>query len=140
METIALIHAAATAVLAGIAGTVQIVVYPAFALVPDPAWVTYHTAHTHRVTILLAAPWAIQVATLFLLFAGWPDTVGALFLVDAVLVGVPLVVSLLASRLHARSDVVRQRAVLRRLLWLNAVRLLAWMAGTATALSLAGSM
>lgn len=67
MQSVALVHADATLLLTGIAWVVQIVVYPAFRLVPEQSWDRYHRAHGRGMSRVLALPWVAQVVSLVLL-------------------------------------------------------------------------
>lgn len=136
MSFVVLVHAAATAVLAGIAWTVQLVVYPSFALVPPAAWPRYHARHTSRIAAVLAVPWIAQGATTVVLLAGRHTDPGRLLPADAVLAVLPVLVTLPAARLHARPARLRAPATRIRLLRLNLLRCLLWLAGTGTALGL----
>ncbi len=47
--------------LTGLAWVVQVVVYPAFALVgPGPGWRGYHEAHGRRMALAVTVPWALE--------------------------------------------------------------------------------
>ncbi|MEJ8280013.1 hypothetical protein [Pseudonocardia spirodelae] len=125
----AVVQAVATLLLAGVAWTVQAVVYPAFALVPAPAWPRYHAAHSRAVTLVVGPPWVAQglaTAALLLLAPGEPLSWAA-----AVLAAAGVAVTLPAVSLHARLDPAARPGDLRRLLRVNLVRALVWTAGSA---------
>lgn len=46
--------------LAGLAWTVQLVVYPAFARVEVTGWPAYHAAHLRGMTLAVGPPWVVQ--------------------------------------------------------------------------------
>lgn len=48
-----LVHLTATAVPAGIGWVVQVLVYPAFALVGEPQWAAYHRAHQRAIALVV---------------------------------------------------------------------------------------
>ena len=75
------LHLAACAVLTGVAWVVQVVVYPAFALVGSDRWAEYHAAHTRAITQVIALPWLAQgVSILALLLSSPADAAGAVVL------------------------------------------------------------
>jgi hypothetical protein len=139
VQSIAFVHAAATLLLTGIAWVVQIVVYPAFPLVPEQNWDRYHRAHSRGMTQVIALPWLAQVVSLVLLLLGGGIAVGRLIAVDAILVALPVAVTVLAVRVHAGLDPSGHPAQVRRLLRLNLARTLAWSTGSVVALVVAAS-
>ena len=67
------VHLVAAAVLTGVGWVVQLVVYPAFALVGAAEWTRYHERHRRAITAVVALPWLAQgVSTAVLLFAPGP--------------------------------------------------------------------
>lgn len=65
------------AVLTGVGWVVQVVVYPAFALVGDAEWPAYHRRHQSAIATVVLLPWLAQgVSTVALLLNGltppWP--------------------------------------------------------------------
>lgn len=64
--TLALIGAASACFMAGVAWLVQLVVYPAFALVGEEAWAPYHDAHRFRITLVVGPAMVVE-----LLSSGW---------------------------------------------------------------------
>jgi hypothetical protein len=60
-EVLVVAHAGTTLLLAGLAWTVAVVVYPGFSLVTDRSiWSAFHDAHSRRVAIVVGPPWAVQ--------------------------------------------------------------------------------
>ena len=121
----AVVQTVATVLLAGIAWTVQVVVYPAFALVPAGSWARYHAAHSRAITLVVGPPWVAQglaTAALLVLAPGEP-----LVLVAA---AAGVAVTLPAVSLHGRLDPAAHPGDLRRLLRVNLVRALVWSAGS----------
>ncbi len=88
----------ATLVLTGVIWLVQVVHYPLFALVGEQAFTTYESAHSARITALLAGPWAVQGLTTLTLMLASPAGVPVwLVWFGAVLAVVPVVVTLTVS-------------------------------------------
>jgi hypothetical protein len=122
-----LVHAVCAAALAGVGWTVQLVVYPAFALVGPDSWADYHARHTRAITWVVAVPWVGQgVSTAALLLrppaAGWPAA-GVLAVLAAVTVVATVAVAVPA---HGRLGERYRPADLRTLLRANLARTLAW--------------
>jgi hypothetical protein len=131
-----LVHLVSVAVLTGVAWTVQLVVYPAFALVGDPEWTGYHRRHRLVMNAVVLLPWTAQgVSTVALLVApaagGLPGavTLGVLGLVTVVLTVAAAVPE--HDRLTA-GDRTRLRPLLRA----NLLRTLAWTTSTGVAAAL----
>lgn len=135
MPTVALVHAAATLLLAGVGWVVQVVVYPAFALVPASVWERYHDAHSRRIAYVVGPPWLVQGVTAVVLLVGDPGRPLVPACAAAALAGVLLTFG--AVREHRRLAVGVDAAVLRRLLRWNLARSLVWTAGGTAALVLA---
>ena len=64
--TLALIGAASACFMAGVAWIVQLVVYPAFALVGEDGWAAYHDAHRLRITLVVGPAMLVELAS-----SGW---------------------------------------------------------------------
>jgi hypothetical protein len=91
-------HAVVAWFLTGLIWTVQIVHYPLFVGVSSERFVAYETAHSSRITALLAGPWALQgVTTAWLLLTRPPSLPLGLIVVSVVLAAVPVVVTLALS-------------------------------------------
>lgn len=135
MHTVALVHAAATLLLTGVAWVVQVVVYPAFALVPRAAWPRYHQAHSRAIGRVVGPPWLAQAATSVVLLVADPGR--ALYWADTVLVLAAIAATGAAVAVHRDLDPAGDPAALRRLLRINLVRSLLWTAGSVTALLIA---
>jgi hypothetical protein len=135
VDLLLLVHAGATAYLAGLAWTVQLVVYPGFREVgPTPAWGAAHAAHTRRIVLAVGPAWAVQGGCVAVLLVLRP---GPLVLAAAVLALVT-VLSTVAVQvpLHGRLAAGWDDAVGRRLLTSDRVRTAAWTAGAVCALAL----
>jgi hypothetical protein len=92
------VHAVVAWFLTGLIWTVQVVHYPLFTGVAPERFVAYETAHSTRITALLAGPWAVQgVTTAWLLVARPPSLPLALVLASAALAAAPVVVTLACS-------------------------------------------
>jgi hypothetical protein len=138
-DALLLAHALATAVMAGVIWTVQLVVYPGFGQAgPTAAWQAVHEAHTRRTGRLVALPWAAQGATLAALLVRRPEGAPpALLAAAAVLAGVPVVVTVLVSvPLHGRLARGWDADAWGRLVRTNWLRTAAWTAGAACAAAL----
>lgn len=127
-----LVHLVATVALAGIGWMVQIVVYPAFALVDDTQWPRYHRAHQRATALVVTPPWLVQGVAVVALALDHPagtalSAVAALGMLA--LTGV-LLTALVAVPAHARLA-ERTAPTLRRLLVANLARTLAWTASAA---------
>ncbi|MEQ3549416.1 hypothetical protein WIS52_02935 [Pseudonocardia nematodicida] len=132
MLTAAVVQAAATLFLTGVAWTVQAVVYPAFAHVPaGAAWRRHHETHSRAITAVVGPPWVVQgVATAVLLVLAPREP---LVWTVAVLAAAGVAVTLPAASLHGRLDPHTAPDGLRRLLRLNLARALVWSAGSVAA-------
>lgn len=78
------VHAAAVWFCAGLVWVIQLLVYPGFAAMAGPDWITVHHRHTRRMAQLVTAPWALQGLTCAVLLVWRPA-------------GVPLVAALAAG-------------------------------------------
>ncbi len=106
-----LVHLAATAALAGAGWVVQVVAYPAFALVGAPQGAAYHRAHQRAIALVVFPPWLAQaVAVIGLTLDGLSSS-------DAVLGGLALAGVALtvfaAVPAHGRLDPTDLRPLLR---------------------------
>lgn len=135
VSTVALVHAAASLVLAGIGWVVQVVVYPAFALVPTGAWQRYHAMHGHRIAFVVGPPWLVQGVTTVLLLLDDPGRPLVPACAAAALGGVLLTGGAVCE--HRRLAAGVDDAVVRRLLRWNLGRSVMWTAGGVAALVLA---
>jgi hypothetical protein len=135
VELLLLVHAGATAYLAGLAWTVQLVVYPGFREVgPTPAWPAFHAAHVRRTTLAVGPVWAVQGACVAALLVLSP---GPLVLLTAALAVVPVVSSAAVQvPLHRRLGAGWDAPAADRLVRSTAVRTAAWTAGAGCALAL----
>lgn len=133
-------HAAATLCLVGLIWNVQLVQYPAFALVGGRELRAYHAAHCRRITWIVAPLMGIEgLCALRLAFAP-PAHVSALALWCA---GLLLAINVLSTALvfvplHGRLIGPERDEVQRRLVRANWVRTLAWTARGGLALHFLG--
>ncbi|MHA6784353.1 hypothetical protein ACVGOW_25660 [Pseudonocardia saturnea] len=132
-----LVYVVTTAVLAGVGWVVQVVVYPAFALVGDAEWPAFHRRHLSRMGRVVALPWIAQgVSTAALLLAS-PAEFAALAVLAVAAVALTVLGAVPAhGRLAVRTD-----RDLRLLLRADLLRTLAWTAATlVSALQLAAGL
>jgi len=119
--------------LTGVIWYVQIVHYPQFADVGEPAFRRYHARHSTLTTYVVAAPMvaelALAVALIFVRPAAMPRS---LALLAAALAGFVWIATFFVSvPLHGRLDQGYDDAVVRRLVRTNWLRTLAWTASLA---------
>jgi hypothetical protein len=130
------VHLAATAVLAGVAWVVQVVVYPAFALVGPERWPDYHAAHTRAITRVVLLPWLAQgVSTVALLLAPPAGDLAAVIVLAALaLAGIVLT---FAGAVPAHDRLGKQAdgagPLLARLMRVHLVRSMVWSASVVLA-------
>lgn len=150
-------HLVAGTALAAIGWVVQVVVYPAFALVGVAEWAEYHRRHGQAITLVVGPPWVAQAVSVVGLAVVAPSATAVLLGVLA-LAGVALTV-FAAVPAHGRLGAVRAPSgtsgtpgdrtgaaavdpvQLRRLLRANLWRSLVWSASvlvSATALLTGG--
>ncbi len=93
-----LAHAVSTLFLTGLIWTIQVLHYPLFAEVGSERFVTYEAAHSARITVLIAVPWAVQgLTTLWLLIAPPPTVSTSLVWLAGLLAAIPVLVTLVWS-------------------------------------------
>lgn len=117
--------------LAGVGWVVQVVVYPAFALVGDAEWPDYHRRHQSAIAAVVLLPWLAQgVSTVALLLGGRSAPV-----VTLAVLALSTVVLTVAGAVPAHGRLTDQRnpTVLRALLRANLLRTLAWTGATLVA-------
>jgi hypothetical protein len=134
-----LVHLVCTAALAGVGWTVQLVVYPAFALVGPQRWTAYHARHSRAITRVVALPWAAQaVSTAALLL--WPASGGRFASLGLAALALVTVLVTVASAVpaHGRLGEGFRGEELHRLLRANLVRAVAWTASAGWAAVLLG--
>lgn len=129
-----LVHLVAAAALAGVGWTVQLVVYPAFALVGEQRWVEYHARHSRAISRVVAVPWLAQGVSTAALLVGGLRVASAGLAVLALLTVVVTVAAAVPS--HGRLAAGVREDELRRLLRANLVRTLAWTASAIGAAAL----
>lgn len=130
------VHLVAVAVLAGVGWVVQLVVYPAFALVGAGEWAAYHERHRRAITVVVAVPWLAQGgSTVALLVA--PGSAGRAAAVALAAFALVTVVCTVTAAVPAHDRLAAagpgDAADLRALLRANLLRTLAWTAATALA-------
>ena len=121
-----LVYVVTTAALAGVGWVVQVVVYPAFALVGDAEWPAYHRQHLSRMGRVVAAPWIAQGVSVAALLLASPGEFAVLGLLAVAAVALTVLGAVPAhGRLAVRTD-----RDLRLLLRADLLRTLAWTAAT----------
>jgi hypothetical protein len=115
---------------------VQLVIYPAFALVGAAEWPEFHRRHQQSVARVVLLPWLVQgVSTVALLLEGLTAPAVAL----AVLAAATMILTVAgAVPAHTRLATTRDPATLRALLRANLWRTLAWTSSTAAASAVVG--
>ncbi|HEU0102151.1 MAG TPA: hypothetical protein VFR07_07485 [Mycobacteriales bacterium] len=129
------LHLVTVSYLAGLVWVVQLVVYPGFRAVgPTAAWPAFHRAHGRAMAWAVAAPWAVQGATLGVLLLRRPAGVPLwLVLLAAALALVTVGVTVASSvPLHGRLQPY-DPALADRLVATNWLRTAAWTAGAGVA-------
>lgn len=129
-------HAVATAWLAGLIWTVQLVVYPGFAEVgTTAAWARAHGEHERRMTLAVGPPWAVQGLALLALLVRRPDGVPLwlLALAAGLAAGSVAVTVLVSVPQHVRLGRGWDDGAWRRLMHTNWWRTASWTAGAVCA-------
>ena len=127
---LALVCLASAAYMAGVAWLVQLVVYPAFALVGLQEWAAYHRAHTRAITWVVAPVMLVELVSSAALVVARPAGVGA----GLVWAGLAIAVATWALTLfvavpeHEQLGDGLDLAVVARLVRGHAARTLAWSA------------
>jgi hypothetical protein len=124
------VNLALAAYMTGVIWVVQVVLYPSFALVGEADWAAYHTAHSRRITPVVAPAMLAHPLVALALLAERPGVLAAVNL--ALAGGLLLVTATVFARLHARLT----RSTVDRLVRRNAPRAVAWTANTGVALAL----
>jgi hypothetical protein len=125
------IHLVAVAVLAGVGWVVQLVVYPAFALVGRGKWATYHDHHTRAIVRVVAVPWVAQGISVVALLLAPPGGAALPVVALAVLALVTVVVTVAAAVPVHRAIALAPEGAgtpLATLLRVNGARTLVWTA------------
>jgi len=131
-------HLISTVFLTGMIWTIQVVHYPLFALVGEDRFPAYETAHSARITAVIALPWAVQgITTLVLLVAPPAGLPRWLAWTAAVLAALPVVVTVLASvPAHSALGDGFDPAAHARLVTTNWLRTAAWTAHSGVAIGM----
>lgn len=130
-----LAHAVSTTFLTGLIWTIQVVHYPLFAAVGAERFAAYEAAHSARITVLIAGPWAVQgLTTLWLLVAPPPAVPSWLVWLAGLLAAVPVLVTLVWSvPAHGALSEGFDVAAHARLVTTNWLRTVAWSLHTVVA-------
>ncbi|MBA4135826.1 MAG: hypothetical protein C0518_00755 [Opitutus sp.] len=124
---LALIHAAATAALAGLVWVVQLAVYPLFDAIGADRFAAYHRRYVRAVTFVVAPLIGAELVTAGLLF--WLGVRGPLFLGSLVLIAMNWAVTFAVEMpLHRRLATGYNAEAHRQLVFANWSRTLAWTA------------
>lgn len=140
MNTVLLVHIAATWAMVGLIWFVQLVHYPLFASVGSVDFVAYETQHTRRTTWVVALFMPLEALTAVWLLAEAPEGVSA----GLVAVGLVLVAAVWLSTatwqapMHGRLSDGFDSSLQRRLVHSNWVRTSLWTARGVLVLVLAG--
>lgn len=122
----------ASAYLLGLGLTVGLVVYPAFALVDDEQWPSYHQQHSSRIAWAVGLGWIAQATGLLWWIVSGPHSaalvVAGIFSLYAV-----LLTAIRAVPIHAKLAARRTNAKLRQLRIVHASRNLCWAITTVAA-------
>lgn len=127
MDPALLIHGGATWAMVGILIMVQIVVYPAMALVPNGAFVRYERAHQRAMARALAAVAPLEAATAIWLIVVpgevpiWMPVAGG-----AILGGLWLVTAIVFVPIHTTLGSGFDPTLQRRLVTMNWIRTIGW--------------
>jgi uncharacterized membrane protein len=120
--------------LAGLIWTIQLVVYPAFALVGDAEWARYGQQHRRRITWLAAPLMTANVSVALVLIV---EHATALSVVNAALASsIFAVTGLVFAPMHGRLEHTATARAVRRLVRANWVRTLGWTVQVAVAIAL----
>ena len=133
MHALALIHAAATLPMAGVAWFVQVVHYPLFALVGGD-FPAYEESHANRTTFVVAPLMTAEAGSALLLLAVQPDALTAAGV--GLLAVIWLSTAVLQVPCHRRLGRGFDGAIHRRLLATSWLRTAAWTARGGVALAL----
>ncbi|MEM9201520.1 MAG: hypothetical protein AAGC53_07660 [Actinomycetota bacterium] len=128
MTALALAHATATLVMAGVIWFVQIVHYPLFSAVPEASFVAYEQRHTYLTGFVVGPPMAVEGATAIALVVARPDGVPVALTVAgfAVLGIVTLSTIFIQVPLHGRLAERWDSADAQRLVRSNWIRTIGW--------------
>ncbi len=123
MQTLLMVHAAATWFMTGLIWTVQVVHYPLFHAVGTDAFPNYEAGHTRRIGWLLVVPAGVEVATAGILFLAEPAALT--FAAGALLAAIWVMTALVHGPIHGRLAAYDE-ALVSRLVAANWWRTLAW--------------
>ena len=133
MPTAEVLLVVATAVHAGFQLVVTLLVYPALATVPDSSWADAHTAHSRRITPVVAVVYAGLVGASASAILGDPSPARTW---SVALSGVAvLVTAAVAAPAHRRLGLSRDPEVWRRLMAGDRLRCAAALASAAVAVA-----
>lgn len=138
MQTLLLIHAAATLYMTGLIWFVQLVHYPLMAKVGDAGYRAYQRLHEQRTTLAVAPAMLIEIAAAIWLAINTPDTIAPplAWLGLALCVAIWLSTFLLQVPCHKQLGQGFNPTTHRRLVCTNWLRTVLWSARSAVALSM----
>lgn len=122
-------HLIAVLFLVGLSWTVAVVVYPSFAEAGrGGSWTAFHAAHSRRMTLVVATPWAVQGVAVAGLLLDRPEGVPFGWVLGAAVAGAATVLLTVfgAVPLHTRLGGGFDRSLHRRLERSHVWRTLAW--------------
>ncbi len=122
------------AALAGLIWTVQLVLYPLFALVGASEWQPYGAEHRRRITWVAAPLMLSSVGVAIILALQEPSRLSALN--AALAVGVFVLTGLVFAPLHGRLERQAGQRAISRLVRANWLRTIAWTAQVVCAAAL----
>ncbi|MEO1278738.1 MAG: hypothetical protein AAFV77_07280 [Planctomycetota bacterium] len=126
IETVELIHAAATWFMVGLIWFVQVVHYPLFARVGEDGWPAYSTSHQARTTMVVGPVMLAEFATAAALLVLVP---GVLSIGGAVLLGFVWASTFFVQvPLHGKLERGHDATLVRRLVMTNWLRAFLWTA------------
>jgi hypothetical protein len=128
VETVLIVHAAATWLMVGVIWLVQVVHYPLFAGVGAERFPGYHASHSSRISLIVGPAMLTEAATAVLLVAARPDGVAAwMAWTGLALVAVNwAATAALAIPQHSRLSAGFDASAHRRLVGGNWVRTASW--------------
>ena len=129
-----LLTAAASWYLVGLGLTVGLVTYPAFSLVGEEQWSTFHRHHSTRISFAVGVAWIAQAAGLLWWLMASPRLSGEWITCGVAAAMAVLLTGMFAVGLHNRLSNNRRPAHLRRLRVVHVARTLAWIIAAAAAL------
>jgi len=121
-----LVTAAASWYLVGLSVTVGLVTYPAFSLVGDGQWPSYHRHHSARISWAVGVAWVAQAVGLLWWFGAAKHPSTQWFLCGTATAAAVVITGLFAVGLHNRLGRERAPSALRSLNRVHTVRTVLW--------------